>query len=166
MRKRTRAILWSAGALAVIAAGAAAVIFVVTRSGGGADRLVGSWEGQGDERTRIQGMIGEGKVDFPLSLRTTSSATFHKDGTLDWSLRAEAEGFQFSFTVPDPNKPGDVARWEVVRSGRDGLVVRLVGPDGPEYAVSFRGDDEFAMTPVDPAKGTGTIVFRRVKPGT
>lgn len=97
-------------------------------------------------------------------MRTTAKATFHQDGTLEFSLRAEAEGFKFSFAVPDPNKPGDVARWEVIRSERDSLVVRLFGPDGPEYAVSWRGDDEFAMTPVDPAKGMGTIVFRRVSP--
>jgi hypothetical protein len=165
MRKRTRVILWSVATLGVIAAGAAAVIPIVSRPVRAADRLVGSWEGQGDERTRIQGMIGEGNVDLPLSLRTTAKATFHKDGTLDWSFRAGAKGFQLSFTIPDPAKPGDVGRWEIIRSQRDSLVVRLAGPDGPEYTVSFRGDDEFAMTPVDPAKGTGTIVFQRVNPG-
>ncbi len=59
MRKRTRIILWSVGALAAIAAGATVVILLVSRPGRAADRLVGSWEGQGDERTRFEGTIGK-----------------------------------------------------------------------------------------------------------
>ncbi len=167
MGKRTRVILGSVVGLAVIAAGAMAVVLLVTRSGRTADRLVGSWEGQGDERTKLEGVIGKENVNLPLSLRTAAKAAFHKDGTLDWSFRAEAEGFQFSFEVPDPKKPGEVGRWQIVRSEWDSLVVRLTffPPAGHEYRVTFRNPDEFAMTPIDPATGTGTIVFRRVVPG-
>lgn len=167
MRKRTRVILWSVGGLGVIAAVATAVILLASRPGRAADRLVGSWEGQGDERTRMEGVVGKEKFDLPLALRTAAKATFHKDGALDFSFRAEAEGFHFSFEVPDPKKPGEVGRWEVIRSDPGDLVVRLTffPPTGHEYRVSFRNPDEFAMTPVDPATGTGTIVFRRVGPG-
>jgi hypothetical protein len=165
MRRQTSIFLWSVGAAAVIAAGGAAVIFLIPRPGRGAERLVGSWEGTGEERSQIQGKIGAEKVDLPVFLRTAAKATFHKDGTLDWHFSADADGFHFSYTVPDPNKPGDVGHWEVIRSEGDGLVLRLIGPEGPEYTVSFHGADEFAMTPVDPAKGTGTIIFRRVGDG-
>jgi hypothetical protein len=162
MSKRMRVILVLS--LVILASAGTAAAIVVYRNGVSADRLVGTWEGQGQEQTRMQGTIGEGDINVPLSLRTWAKATFRKDGTLDWSFRAENEGFNFSFQVPDPLKPGDVARWEVMRSDWAGMVVRLFGPDGPEYVLTFRGADEFSMTPTDPTKGTGTIVFRRVLP--
>ncbi len=161
MRKPKRAIVWSVGALAVLAAGV--VTFLVVRPGRTGDQLVGTWEGEGEERTRLTGAVGGDKVDLPLATRLAAKATFHKDGRLDYSLRSEAEGFGFSMGTPD----GEGGRWEVVRPDRDGLVVRLtIAPEiTSEYRVSFRNRDEFAMTPADPAKGTGTIVFRRVGPG-
>ena len=67
MRKRTWVILWFIGVTVVIAVAATAVALWVNRSGRGADRLVGSWEGQGDARTGIEGKIGEEEVNISLA---------------------------------------------------------------------------------------------------
>jgi hypothetical protein len=162
MTKRPLIILGLILLLVFLAGAGTVAVFLVYRNRASADRLVGTWEGQGQERTRMQGTIAEGKIDAPLNLQISAKATFHKDGTLDWSFRAAEPGFKFSYQFPDPSKPGDVARWEVIRSDWNGMVVRLMGPDGPEYNMSFRGAADFSMTPTDPTKGTGTIIFRRV----
>ena len=170
MRRRTRLIVCSAGLL-VLAAAATAAIVLVTRSGRPADRLVGSWEGEGTGQANLDMNFGEnpgpepsGKFGAAATLRTSIKATFNRDGTMTMSWRSEGDGIRFSFEVPDPKKPGDVGRWAVVRTDGNAVVVRMIRPehpDAPEWRVVFRGGDEFTATPADPSKGTDPIRFRR-----
>lgn len=165
MRKRTRIVLWSFAVLAGLASLAATAFFLArTTIPTPAERMVGSWTGEGAEKTRLDVGIAGGEAGLPLSLRISIKATFRRDGTLEWSQLAEGNGFRLTIEVPDPKKPGDIGRWEVLRAEGETWVVRIIGPGGPEYTVSFRGPDEFTMTPVDPAAGTATVLFRRVTP--
>lgn len=172
MRKRTRAVLWSVGFLAVAAVAAVAVVLVV-RPGRAADRLVGSWQGEGAGRTNMSMNFGEnpgpgprGNFEAPVTLRTSIRATFNRDRTMAMSWRSEGDGIKFSFEAPDPEKPGVVARWAVARTDGDAVVVRLVDPEDAEaieWRIVFHGADEFSATPTDPSKGTDAIVFHRVR---
>jgi hypothetical protein len=147
MRKRKRLVLCSAGLLAVVAA-----IFLATQSGRTADRLVGSWEGEGT--------IG--------LVRTSAKATFNRDGTLTLFMRTEGgDMIPYSDEVPDPQKPGNVGRWRVGRTEGDVAVLRIIDPDQPHFPdlrITFRGDDEFAMTPMDSSPpDLEWVVFRRLR---
>jgi hypothetical protein len=171
MRRQTRVVLCLAGLLGVAAA-ATAAYFLMIGSAQAADRLVGSWEGEGTGRSNMSMNFAEnrgtgslGKFDAMVTLRTSIRATFNRDGTMTMSWRSEGDGIRFSFEVPDPKKPGDVGRWTAVRTDGDAVVVRMINPDqpeAPEWRVVFNGGDEFTATPVDPSKGTDPIVFRRV----
>jgi len=161
MRTRSRLLVRVVGVLAVVAVGVIGVVLYANLRNRASDWLVGSWEGQGLERSNMEVAVGEKKASIALSTRISATTTFHADGTLNHSFKAEAEGFRFAYTLPDPAKPGEVAKWAIIRSDRNGLVVRLGDPDGPEYLAAFRDRDTFAMTPLDPAKGMGTILFRR-----
>jgi hypothetical protein len=165
MRKRGRLILCAAGLTAV----AVVAVFLVVRPGRADNRFVGSWEGEGTVRANLSLNLGEnagpgGALGGAAALRTSVKATFHRDGTMTMSWRSEGDGIRFNFEVPDPQKPGDVGRWAVVRTDGDAIVVRIIDPgrpDAPEWRVVFRGADEFTATPTDPSKGTDPIVFRR-----
>jgi hypothetical protein len=103
------------------------------------------------------------KLEGTVSQRTFVKATFNPDGTMTMSLCSEGDGIRVSLKVPDESRPGDVARWTVVRTDGDAVVIRLVSPehpDAPEWRVDFRGRDAFSAPPVNPSKGA--IQFRRV----
>jgi hypothetical protein len=146
MRKRKRLVLCSAGLLAVVAA-----VFLATQSGRTADRLVGSWEGEG-----TMGL-----------LRTSGKATFNRDGTLTLFMRTEGgDMIPFSTEVPHPQNPGNVARWRVGRTEGDVAVLRIFDPDQlvSDLRIAFRGDDEFAMTTMGSSPpDLEWIVFRRLR---
>jgi hypothetical protein len=81
---------------------------------------------------------------------------------MTWSQHDSGNGFQFSFTIPDPKQHEQECRWEVVGTEGRALAVRL--PLG-EFRLEFRNANEFTLTYPDELPVKGTLVFHRVSRG-
>ncbi len=167
MKSRVRIVLALAGLLVLVAACAITIFVWKDHYGDARDRFVGAWQGEGSARPTMSVNLKQpspANFNAPIALRTSIQATFERDGTMRMSWSSRAEGFHFSFDVPDPKKPGDVSRWRATRAADGSILLRLMEPDNPaapEWRVTFNGKDEFTAVPSDPAKGTDAIVFRR-----
>ena len=103
-----RALLWG-GAILLGSLVIAGAVFLCGRVLAPSPRewVVGIWEGEGEVQSQFS-MKGPGK-DIPATwlppLQSSIRAEFRRDGTMTWSQHDSGNGFQFSFTMPDPKQP-------------------------------------------------------------
>jgi hypothetical protein len=163
MQLRTkRALLWGGAILfsGVIIAGAA-LLCMRLLGPSPQEWVVGLWEGEGEVQSQfsMKGPGGEIPPTWLPPLRSSIRAEFRQDGTMTWSQHDSGSGFQFSFTMPDPNQPEKECCWEVVRTEGRAMAVRL--PQG-EFRFEFRNANEFTLTYPDELAVKGTLIFHRV----
>lgn len=153
MRRATRRRLLRITALlaGVLALAAASLLYVRLTAPPLREWLLGRWAAEGEETWN----------DGPVQ-HVRAQAEFRPDGTFNWAHHTWGEGWSASSEIPDPTKPDDEARWEVIRQhDRHTLVVRF---QLLEASLRFRDADEFtaSYSESSPQRGHGTLTFRRV----